>query len=92
MEWPADVRVELSRVVGGSIATAQHFSRRATQPQQAEDLRVCFSILLERMTGTAAAVAPFCRAARVVRRAACDYQALKDSKAMCYLAELRRAT
>ena len=42
MERPADVRVELSRVAGGSAATAQHFSRRATRPQQAEDLRACF--------------------------------------------------
>ena len=42
VEWPADVRVELSRVVGGSTATAQHFSRRATRPQQAEDLCACF--------------------------------------------------
>jgi len=69
-ERPTDVRVELSRVLGGSAATAQHVSRRATRPVQAKDLRACFSILLKRMTGTAAAVAPFCRAAtrRATRR------------------------
>ena len=42
MERPNHVHVELSRVAGGSAATAQHFSRRATRPQQAKDLRACF--------------------------------------------------